>query len=196
MNRRTLFTLIAAFGVSVQAAWAASPKPAQTAPVPAASGRSASARPSPSKPGPTKPAPSSPPGFSFADWHVKTNQLDTNWQSGNFTTPGAVVLTRPGSDIRADRSNGNFKQKSAKLSGHVVLHDSNGVLTNFAGQSGPHVPATLMCDNLTIDGKTKTYVATGKVYFKQAASEVRSDRAVMNGLTHDIHLYGNVQLTQ
>jgi lipopolysaccharide assembly outer membrane protein LptD (OstA) len=137
-------------------------------------------------------------GFSFSDWHVSTGQLDANWQSGVFSTPGHITLTRPGSDISADRSNGNFKSHQATLTGHVVLHDNNGVLTNFAGQppSAPHVPAMLTCDNLNIDGKSKTYIATGNVHFTQGPSEVRANRAVMDGISHDIHLYGNVQLTQ
>lgn len=135
-------------------------------------------------------------GFSFSDWHVTTGQLDANWQSGTFTTPGRITLTRPGSDISADHASGNWKQHQATLTGNVVLHDNNGVLTNFAGQTGSHAPATLTCDNLTIDGTTKTYVATGSVHFTQGGSDVHADRAVMNGLTHDIHLYGNVQLNQ
>jgi lipopolysaccharide assembly outer membrane protein LptD (OstA) len=140
--------------------------------------------------------PNAAPGFTFTDWHLETAEFQMNWQSGAFTVPQHLTLTRPGSNIEADRANGNQKSKQATLTGHVVLHDDNGVLTNFGGQSGSHVPATLTCDNLTIDGTSKTYVATGNVHFTQGASEVHSDRAVMNGMTHDIHLYGNVQLTQ
>jgi lipopolysaccharide assembly outer membrane protein LptD (OstA) len=147
-----------------------------------------------------KPPQSTPPsqavGFGLSDWHVTTGQLDANWQSGAFSTPGKIELTRPGSDIQADRANGNFKTHSATLTGNVVLHDNSGVLTNFAGQSGSHQPATLTCDNLTIDGVSKTYVATGNVHFIQGGSDVRADRAVMNGATHDLHLYGHVQLQQ
>lgn len=135
-------------------------------------------------------------GFSFSDWQVSTGQLDTNWASGAFTTPGHIVLTRPGTSIEADRANGNFKSHTAVLTGGVILHDQNGVLTGFAGQGPSHVPATLTCDNLNIDGTAKTYVATGNVHFMQGGRAVKADRAVMNGLTHDIHLYGNVQLTQ
>ena len=146
-------------------------------------------------------APKAPPahsaaGFSFQDWNVNTDQFDFNWQSGAFSTPSHVTLTRPGSSIQADRAFGNQKQKQATLTGHVVLHDNSGVLTNFAGQTGPHQPATLTCENLTIDGVTKTYVATGDVHFMQGGSVVRADRAVMNGITHDLHLYGHVQLQQ
>ncbi len=135
-------------------------------------------------------------GFSFSDWQVSTGQLDANWQSGNFSTPGRIVLTRPGSDIEADHATGNFKSHQATLTGSVVLHDSNGALTGFAGQAGSHAPATLTCDNLNIDGVSKTYVATGNVHFNQAGRSVSADRAVMNGLTHDLHLFGNVHLTQ
>ncbi len=149
---------------------------------------------------PKQKAPPAPPGagagFSFSDWHVTTGELNANWENGNFSTPGRIVLTRPGSDIQADRAVGNFKTHQATLTGNVVLHDNNGVLTNFAGQTGRPAPATLTCDNLNIDGTTKTYVATGSVHFIQGGSEVRADRAVMNGLTHDIHLYGHVQLQQ
>lgn len=146
-------------------------------------------------------APKAPPqgravGFGLSDWHVKTGQLDANWQTGAFSTPGHIELIRPGSDISADRAVGNWKSHSATLTGNVVLHDTNGVLTNFAGQNGSHAPATLTCDNLKIDGVSKTYVATGNVHFIQGGSDVRADRAVMNGVTHDLHLYGNVQLQQ
>lgn len=136
-------------------------------------------------------------GFGLSDWHVATGQLDiTNWDKGDFTAPSPVTLSRPGSTIQADRAVGNFKTKQATLTGHIVLHDNNGVLTNFAGQSGSHLPATLTCDNLTIDGAMKTYVATGNVHFTQGTTQVSADRAVMNGATHDLHLYGNVQLQQ
>lgn len=144
-----------------------------------------------------KPAPQDKAvGFGLSDWHVVTGQLDANWQTGAFSTPGKIQLTRPGSDITADRAVGNFKTHSATLTGDVVLHDNNGVLTNFGGQNGSHAPATLTCDNLNMDGVSKTYVATGNVHFIQGGSDVRADRAVMNGVTHDLHLYGHVQLQQ
>ncbi len=170
MTRRTLIFLAAAFAIAAQTAPAAVPKQLAQ--------QSAGA------------------GFSFSDWHVTTGELNANWQSGTFTTPGRIVLTRPGSDIQADRAQGNWKSHQATLTGHVVLHDSNGVLTKFAGQNNSSAPATLTCENLTIDGTTKTYVATGNVHFLQGGSEVRADRAVMNGITHEINLYGNVQLSQ
>jgi lipopolysaccharide assembly outer membrane protein LptD (OstA) len=142
------------------------------------------------------PPPKSGAGFSFSDWHVSTGQLDANWQTGIFNTPGHITLTRPGSDISADKANGNWKIHQATLTGHVVLHDNNGVLTNFAGQTSSHAPAMLTCDNLNIDGTTKTYIATGNVHFTQGTSEVRAKRAVMDGISHEIHLFGDVQLTQ
>jgi lipopolysaccharide assembly outer membrane protein LptD (OstA) len=141
-------------------------------------------------------APGGAVGFGLSDWRVQTSQVDSNWQTGAFSVPNHLTLTRPGSDISADRAVGNFKTHSATLTGNVVLHDNNGVLTNFAGQTGSHAPATLTCDNLTMDGVSKTYIATGNVHFVQGGSDVRADRAVMNGVTHDLHLYGHVQLQQ
>lgn len=135
-------------------------------------------------------------GFSFSDWTVSTGQLDANWTTGAFTTPGHIVLTRPGNSIEADHASGNMKMHQTTLTGHVVLHDDNGALTGFAGTGSSHVPATLTCDNLDIDGVSKTYTATGNVFFSQGGRSVRADRAIMNGATHDIHLFGHVQLKQ
>lgn len=162
----------------------------------------ASPSPAPSRsPRPTASASAAPgqakgTGFSFSDWHVSTGQLDANWQTGIFSTPGQITLTRVGSDISADHAHGNWKTHQATLTGHVVLHDRNGVLTNFAGETGSHRPATLLCDNLIIDGTKKSYIATGHVHFTQGTSTASADRAVMDGITHEIHLFGNVQLTQ
>ncbi|HEX5274029.1 MAG TPA: LPS export ABC transporter periplasmic protein LptC [Candidatus Rubrimentiphilum sp.] len=136
-------------------------------------------------------------GFNFSDWQVSTGELDWNYQTGSFTTPGHVRLTRTGSDIEANRANGNTKTRQAFLQGNVSLHDRNGVLTNFGGGTlGGSKPATLTCDALQIDGVTKIYTATGHVHFVQGGSYVTADRAIMNGFTHDLHLYGNVTLHQ
>jgi len=142
-------------------------------------------------------APGGATGFTFSDWQVSTAQFDYNWQSGAFNAPSHITLTRPGSQIDAEHASGNSKTKQALLTGSVVLHDSSGVLTNFAGPSmGSHKSATLTCDTLQIDGVAKQYTATGSVHFTQGASTVSADRAIMNGFTHDLHLYGHVHLTQ
>jgi len=143
------------------------------------------------------PPPRSAAGFNFSDWQVSTGELDFNYQTGAFSTPGHVRLTRTGSDIQADRASGNTKTKQAYLQGNVALHDRNGVLTNFSGGTpGGSKPATLTCDNLQIDGVSKIYTATGHVHFAQGTGYATADRAVMNGFTHDLHLYGNVTLHQ
>lgn len=140
-------------------------------------------------------APRTTTGFNFADWDVKTGQFSYNYQSGAFSTPVHITLTRPGSEIRADSANGNTKSKQALLSGNVWLRDQNGVLTNFSsGTMSGHQPAILTCDSLQIDGTGKIYTAIGHVHFTQGASSVTADRAVMNGLTHDLHLFGNVTM--
>jgi len=143
------------------------------------------------------PPPRPAAGFNFSDWQVSTGELDWNYQTGAFTTPGHVRLQRPGSEIQANRATGNTKSKQAYLTGNVWLHDQNGVLTNFGGgTAGGSKPATLTCDTLQIDGVTKIYTATGHVHFSQGGSYVTADRAIMNGFTHDLHLYGNVTLHQ
>ncbi len=133
------------------------------------------------------------PTFGLSGWQVNTGEVDSNFQTGAFSTPTTVRLVRPGASIQADRATGNFRTHQAVLSGNVQLHDQTGSLTNFAGNRSP---SSLTCDTLQIDGTSKIYVATGRVHFSQGASWGNADRAVMNGLTHDLHLYGHVSLHQ
>src|SRR5207253_10084524 len=102
-----------------------------------------------------------------------TGELDTNYLTGAFSTPGHVRLDRPGNEIQADHANGNWKSKQALLSGNVWLRDQNGTLTNFSsGSVSGHKPATLTCDSLQTDGVAKIYTAVGHVHFVQGTSTV------------------------
>ncbi|MHB8462529.1 MAG: OstA-like protein, partial [Vulcanimicrobiaceae bacterium] len=71
---------------------------------------------------------------------------------------------------------------------------------NFGGLSSARKasskgPSTLTTDKLQINGKTKTYIATGNVHFTQADSDVTSDHAVLDDLTHTLTLDGNVKMS-
>ncbi len=131
--------------------------------------------------------------LGLGGWQINTGEVDTNWQTGAFSAPVPVLLTRPGSKIQANRASGNFKSKQAVLSGNVRVYDQSGTLTNFASNGKP---SSLTCDALQVDGISKIYVATGSVHFSQGASWANADRAVMNGNSHDLHLYGHVSIHQ
>lgn len=137
-------------------------------------------------------------GFTFGDWNVRTQEFDYNFDTGAFSAPSHITLTRVGSEISADRASGNQKQRVATLYGHVVMHDSSGIIGGFAapGKNGARVPATLTCDQLQVDGNAKVYVAVGHVHFVQGSSQAYADRAVLNGVTHQLELHGNVHLVQ
>ena len=147
-----------------------------------------------------KPQSSKSPTALFGDWQVNTGELNYNWQTGDFNAPGHITLTRPGNDISSDRANGNQKRKLADLQGHVVMHDRSGLLTGAvaanAGASTTNEPATLTCDELQVDGVQKTYTAIGNVHFVQGARRMTADRAIMNGITHQLRLLGRVELAQ
>lgn len=134
-------------------------------------------------------------GFNFGEWQISTSEFDFHFDTGGFSAPNHLTLTRPGSDISADRADGNQKQKFATLYGNVVLHDSRG---SFAGIAGPgsHAPATLTCRELQLDGVSKVYTAIGNVHFTQGGSQAFSDRAVLDGVTHQLQLHGHVHLIQ
>jgi lipopolysaccharide assembly outer membrane protein LptD (OstA) len=146
-----------------------------------------------------KPSPSSSPTVSQVGvWTIRASQLDTNFKTGDFSTLVQITMTRGGGDITADRASGNFKTKNATLYGHVVLHDTEG---NFAGLSSVKPakskgPSTLTADQVHIDGVGKVYTATGNVHYVQADTTVDADTGVLNDLTHDLDLKGNVKIVQ
>ncbi|MGD0967873.1 MAG: LPS export ABC transporter periplasmic protein LptC [Candidatus Aquilonibacter sp.] len=165
------------------------------------------ATPSP-KPSPSSsaiPSPSASPSASsnttvsqVGVWTVRASLLDTNFKTGDFSTPQQLTMTREGGDITADRASGNYKSKSSTLYGHVVMHDTEG---NFAGLSSTKPaksrgPSTLTADQVHIDGVGKIYTATGNVHYVQADTTVDADKGVLNDTSHDLDLTGNVKIVQ
>ena len=157
------------------------------------------ASPSP-KPSPSPSAlPSTGPDtFQVGVWTVHASLLDVNFKSGDFSTPKQLTMTRGGGDITADRASGNYKSQQATLYGNVVMHDTEG---NFAGLSSTKPakskgPSTLTADQVHIDGKGKIYTATGNVHYVQADTTVDANKGVLDDLTHDLDLTGNVKIVQ
>jgi len=148
-----------------------------------------------------KPTPSASPGadtFHVGVWTVHASLLDVNFKSGDFSTPNQVTMNRDGGDITADRASGNYKSKQSTLYGNVVMHDTEG---NFAGLSSTkpaqgHGPSTLTADQVHIDGVGKIYTATGHVHYVQADTTVDAEKGVLNDLTHELDLTGNVKIVQ
>lgn len=148
-------------------------------------------------------SPSAPPAptadtFHVGVWTVHASLLDVNFKTGDFSTPKQVVMTRESGDITADRASGNYKSKAATLYGHVVMHDTQG---NVAGISSTrpaqsHGPSTLTADQVHIDGIGKIYTATGHVHYVQADTTVDAQTGVLNDLTHELDLKGNVNIVQ
>ncbi len=141
----------------------------------------------------------SPPansGLVMNGYQIETDQTNWNLNSGDFTMPHEVKVTRPGSDARGDHAKGNTKLGTATLVGNVVVHDSGGAPeAKEAGQdySGP---STITTDSLTLDSKNKSYDAMGNVHFTQGNRTATADRGVLNQLAHTLHLEGNVVLTE
>jgi len=134
------------------------------------------------------------PSLSFGDWQVYGSQLFIDF-SGNFRTPSHVTVTRPGTVVDADSAFGNFRNRNATLTGHVVMHDNNGIMQSFAAGAAPsRAPSTLTCDELQI--AAGTYIATGSVHFSQGSGSVSADRAILHGDTRQLELHGHVHLIE
>jgi lipopolysaccharide export system protein LptA len=144
-------------------------------------------------------APSAPPGLGVPGpngYQIETDQTNWNMTSGDFTMPHEVKVTRPGTDARGDKAKGNTKLGTATLIGSVVVHDSGSAPE--AKDAGPDYqgPATITCDELTIDSKNKSYDARGNVHFVQGNRVGTAERGVLNQNKHTLHLEGNVVLAE
>lgn len=145
-------------------------------------------------------APGTGTQFKLGVWTVKMTNVDANLKSGDFSTNSEIHMSRSGGDVTADRANGNAKSQDFFLYGHVVVHDNDGnfgSLTGGSSQPGSNSgPATLTADTVHIETAAKTYTANGHVHYVQNDSVVDADRGVLNDLTHQLDLKGNVRVVQ
>lgn len=132
-----------------------------------------------------------------AGWTLETEQMDADTQSGDFSSPVKVHLTRTdGSTIDADRADGNYKKHQANLFGHVQIHDTTGTFGMKSGANAPHQPASLATDELHVDGITRVYEAQGNVHYEQGQSTADSDHARLNDNTHLLNMDGKVHVVE
>ncbi len=139
---------------------------------------------------PPAPAGLALPGMQMNGYQIETQTTNWNLNSGDFTMPTEVKVTRPGTDARGDRATGNTKRGVATLMGNVVIHDTGSAPEDYQG------PSTITCDTLTIDSKTRTYDASGNVRFVQGNRIGTADRGILNQTMHTLHLEGNVLLSE
>jgi lipopolysaccharide assembly outer membrane protein LptD (OstA) len=139
-----------------------------------------------------------PASFDLGVWTVHASSLDANFKNGDFSTPNKIVMTRVGGDVTADRANGNYKQRTLYLNGHVIMHDSQGSAQSLAGGGEPRSPSpsTLTADKAQIDGGAKVYKAIGNVHYVQADTVVDADTGTLDDQAHTLLLEGAVHITQ
>jgi lipopolysaccharide export system protein LptA len=175
MNTRTLWSLATA--VTAFALLAASPSP-----------------------GPLKanssPAPSPSSGMEMNGYQIETDQTNWNLNSGDFTMPHEVKVTRPGTDARGDHAKGNTKLGTATLIGSVVVHDNGSAPEAKDAGADYQGPSTITCDELTLDSKNKSYDGRGNLRFVQGDRVGTAERGVLNQTQHTLHLEGNVVLAE
>jgi lipopolysaccharide export system protein LptA len=135
-------------------------------------------------------------GMEMNGYQIETDQTNWNLNSGDFTMPHEVKVTRPGTDARGDKAKGNTKLGTATLVGNVVVHDNGGAPEAKDAGSDYQGPATITCDELTLDSKNKSYDARGNVRFVQGNRVGTAERGVLNSTQHTLHLEGNVVLAE
>jgi lipopolysaccharide assembly outer membrane protein LptD (OstA) len=144
------------------------------------------------------PSPSASPssGMEMNGYQIETDQTNWNLNSGDFTMPHEVRVTRPGTDARGDHAKGNTKLGTATLIGGVIVHDTGNAPEAKDAGTDYQGPATITCDELTLDSKNKSYDAHGNVRFVQGNRVGTAERAVLNQTQHTLHLEGNVVLAE
>jgi lipopolysaccharide assembly outer membrane protein LptD (OstA) len=135
-------------------------------------------------------------GMEMNGYQIETDQTNWNLNSGDFTMPHEVKVTRPGTDARGDHAKGNTKLGTATLIGGVVVHDNGNAPEAKEAGSDYQGPSTITCDELTIDSKNKSYDARGNVHFVQGNRVGTAERGVLNQNKHTLHLEGNVVLAE
>src|SRR5471030_384461 len=108
------------------------------------------------------PGPAAPSGngeTTINGYRVETETTNWNANSGEFVMPKEVRVSRPGSDGRGDRANGNSKNGTFILEGNVVLHDTGKAPEAKDAGADYNGPATITADTVAIDSKAKVYDA-------------------------------------
>lgn len=150
------------------------------------------------EPAPTSKGAGPLPGMEMNGYQIETVQTNWNLNTGDFTMPKEVKVTRPGSDARGDRATGNSKRGTATLLGNVVVHDDGGapeakdVGKDYSGSG----PSTITCDQLALDSHEHSYDAQGNVRFVQGNRTGTARRGILNQNTHMLHLEGDVVLAE
>lgn len=132
------------------------------------------------------------------EFSVDTDETNYNLNNGDFDMPHHVHFTRPGTDVTGDRAHGNTRNDTITISGNVILHQTGAVNSLGAGAQKvtSEEPSTLTTDQLEVDGRSKTYVATGNVHWTQGDKKLSADHGVLNEVTHQLNLQGNVHIEQ
>jgi lipopolysaccharide export system protein LptA len=147
------------------------------------------------------PRPSSAPAASSltnGQFSVDTDETNYNLNNGDFDMPHHVHFTRPGTDVTGDRARGNTRNDTITITGHVVLHQMGAINSLGAGAQKvtSEQPSTLTTDELVVDGRAKTYTAVGNVKWSQGNKTLLADHGILNEITHQLNLQGNVHIEQ
>jgi lipopolysaccharide transport protein LptA len=123
---------------------------------------------------------------------IRSAAIDYNYSTGDYTIPSRFTATNGGTDISANRANGNSKRKVITADGNVVVHQSRTPVK--AGAAPSHFtqgPSTLTGDHIDADGVAKFYTVIGHVRFTQGDREASADRGTFNDVTNEVHMEGN-----
>jgi lipopolysaccharide assembly outer membrane protein LptD (OstA) len=124
---------------------------------------------------------------------IKTDTIDWNANTGDFSMPKHFTASRSGSDVSADRATGNSKRKIVHATGNVVVHQIPTGESARNSKLGSE-PSTLTCDKLDADGTRKLYTASGHLHFVQGERDATADTGTLDDQSGMLHMQGNVHV--
>ena len=122
------------------------------------------------------------------DRSADTAEVIYHSDSGDVSAPSQMTGRTTTDSFRADRGAGNAKSEVYNLEGNVVLRRQTRTSSD---------PIVLTANNVRIDGKTKTYTATGsaetgKPRVVQGSRTMTAEVMTLDDTTHLVHLTGGV----
>jgi lipopolysaccharide assembly outer membrane protein LptD (OstA) len=129
-----------------------------------------------------------------------TSDLATYNDTTNIaTSPGKMKIEDTSNSIVGDTGTAFYKTRDAKIRGNVTIvakpRPEDQAAPEGSSRKQFDAPATVTCDNVDYNWRTRIAVATGHLTMKQKDRNVTADRAIVDGRQEQVTLDGNVVFT-
>jgi lipopolysaccharide export system protein LptA len=120
-----------------------------------------------------------------------------NENTGVATSPGKLKVDEPDNTLTGNTGTAYYKTRDVKIRDSVVIEIRPRAKDRSAPKGSTRSnfkePVVINCQKVDYNWRTKIAEMTGNLIFKQKERTVTADRAVYNGKTETLTLFGNVE---